>query len=110
MKTINKQKIEEYQENNEDYLLINVLPKENFQEQHIPSSINIPFKGNANFVEQVQAEASSKDQKIVLYCMDKNCSLSEDAAQKLEDEGFTQIEDYEKGIDNWFKQESSQAA
>lgn len=110
MKTITKQQIEDYKKNNENFLLINVLPSESFQDEHIPGSINIPFNNNDNFVQQVEQEAESKKQKIVLYCQNKNCSLSTDASKKLEAEGFTQVEDYEKGIDNWFEKESSQAA
>ena len=36
-----------------DMLLIDVLSTEDFAKRHIPGSINIPFKDNPNFVQQV---------------------------------------------------------
>lgn len=102
MQTISKSQLQRDIKNREDMLLINVLSRENFNQQHIPSSINIPLKDNANFVNDVEAQAQSKDQRIVIYCASTTCDASEHAAQKLEEAGFTNIECFKEGVEGWF--------
>jgi len=87
----------------DDFVLINVLSPEQFNKQHIRTSINIPHK-NADFAETVEEVAGSKDRKVVVYCASVDCDASPTAAGKLEDAGFTQVYDYEGGTRDWFKQ------
>lgn len=86
----------------EDFVLINVLPTDPFNNQHIRTSINIPFD-NDDFVEMVKQVAGSKDRKIVVYCANFDCPVSPKAAKALEAAGFTNVFDYEGGTEDWFK-------
>ncbi|MYL23404.1 rhodanese-like domain-containing protein [Vreelandella massiliensis] len=86
----------------EDFVLINVLPREVFNEQHIRTSINIPVQDD-DFVKKVEDVAGSKDRKIVVYCANFECDASPKAAEKLEEAGFTQVYDYEGGTEDWFE-------
>lgn len=90
----------------EDFVLINVLPQEKFNEKHIRTSINIPVDSD-DFVEKVKSVAGSKDRKIVVYCANFECDASPQAAKKLEDAGFTKVYDYEGGTKDWFEQKQA---
>lgn len=87
----------------EDFVLINVLPRDAFTKQHIRTSINIPVD-DADFEAIVERVAGSKDRKIVVYCANYDCDASPRAAKKLEDAGFTQVFDYEGGAQEWFEE------
>lgn len=90
----------------EDFVLINVLPRDKFNQQHIRTSINIPVDDD-DFEEKVESVAGSKDRKIVVYCANFECDASPKAAKKLEDAGFTQVYDYEGGTKDWFEQKQA---
>jgi rhodanese-related sulfurtransferase len=85
----------------EDFVLINVLPEDNFNEKHIRTSINIPHE-DKQFTEMVEKVAGSKDRKIVVYCASFDCDASKKAAEKLEKAGFDRVYDYEGGTKDWF--------
>ena len=78
---------------NEKGILVNTLPQESFQKEHIPNSINIP-QDQDDFVSQVE-------QTVVVYCANEHCNSSTQAAQKLEAAGFTHVFDYEGGAESW---------
>lgn len=108
MRTIDHEQLKRMnEENHEDFVLINVLPREAFNKQHIRTSINIPV-GSDDFAEQVDRVAGGKDRKIVVYCANFDCDASHKAGMKLENAGFTHVFDYEGGTQDWF--EHKQAA
>ncbi len=90
----------------EDFILINVLPREVFNQQHIRTSINIPVESD-DFVDQVESVAGSKERKIVVYCANFDCDASPKAAEKLERAGFSKVYDYEGGTEDWFEQKQA---
>ena len=88
-------------EKSEDFALFNVLPHQSFEDKRIPGSISAPV-GADDFVEQVeQTVAGDKSKSVVVYCANKSCNASPDAARKLEQAGFTNVFDYEAGIEAW---------
>ncbi|MGM0701261.1 MAG: rhodanese-like domain-containing protein [Pseudomonadota bacterium] len=104
MRTITRDELKVMNETeHDDFVLINVLPRDAFNKQHIRTSINIPAKDD-NFVEKVEDVVGSKDRKVVVYCANFDCDASPKAARKLEDAGFTQVYDYEGGTQDWFEQ------
>lgn len=80
--------------------LIDVLPEEVHEQKHIAGTKNIPIDSD-DFVNQVAAEAGGKDQPVIVYCANAQCDASPKAAQKLEQEGFTDVRDFEGGIAAW---------
>src|SRR5579883_895971 len=104
MQTVSKSQLKQWIDQKQDLLLTDVLPQEHFQKQHIPGAINIPIKDNADFVKNVSQHVASKDQRIVVYCLNTQCPLSKEAAQKLESAGFTNVQAFEEGVEGWFGQ------
>ena len=101
MKPLTTEQLEKMIESGEQFELINVLPPDQFEEQHIAGSVNIPVADD-NFVERVQQQAGGKDKPIVVYCASEACDASPKAAKKLEDAGFTNVYDYEGGTKAWY--------
>jgi rhodanese-related sulfurtransferase len=78
-------------------VLVNALAREAFDEQRIPGSISIPASDAIRLAPDVLA----RDQAVVVYCTSRSCSASPTLAQKLVDIGFTDVTDFEGGIDEW---------
>lgn len=87
----------------EDFVLINVLSQDAFNQAHIPKSVNVPV-GNDDFVATVESICGGKDRKIVVYCASFDCDASVQAAEKLDNAGFNQVCDYEGGTKDWIEQ------
>jgi rhodanese-related sulfurtransferase len=86
----------------EDFVLINVLPREAFREAHIRTSINIPHE-EPGFADDVEKVAGGKDRKVVVYCANEDCDASPTAARKLDKAGFDHVYDYEGGTRDWLR-------
>lgn len=78
-------------------VLVNALAREAFEEQRIPGSISIPAADALRIAPDVLAA----DQPVVVYCASRSCTASPTLAQKLVDIGFTDVTDFEGGIDEW---------
>ena len=80
----------------EGYALVNVLGKQSFEHGHIPHSINIP-QGN----EDVFERRFSRDKEIIVYCASSDCDASPKAARELVRRGFTNVKDFDSGLEGW---------
>ena len=78
-------------------VLVNALAREGFEEQRIPGSISIP----AAEALRIAPDVLAPDQPVVVYCSSRSCTASPTLAQKLVDIGFTDVTDFEGGIDEW---------
>jgi rhodanese-related sulfurtransferase/CBS domain-containing protein len=70
--------------------LVEVLPPEEYAEEHLPGAINIPLK-------QLDAESSAilnKREPVIVYCWDYLCDMSPRAAARLDSLGFERVYDY----------------
>jgi rhodanese-related sulfurtransferase/CBS domain-containing protein len=70
--------------------LVEVLPAEEYEEEHLPGAINIPLK-------ELDAETTAgldKRKPVVVYCWDYLCDMSPRAAARLDSLGFERVYDY----------------
>jgi len=110
MENVSREQLEEWIHNKDDILLIDILSKEDFDKRSIPGSINVPFKNNANFISDVERRLLSKQGRIILYCANKKCTLSSEAAQKLDNAGFANIYVLKEGVEGWLGKPRDEAA
>lgn len=96
MKTITKEELKDKLDDN-DLILIEVLSEEKYKDEHIKGAINIPLKK----IGMEARERFNKDDLIVVYCSNYDCSASPTAAKKLTDMGFENVYDYEGGKKEW---------
>jgi rhodanese-related sulfurtransferase len=80
----------------EGYALVSVLGSEQFQQEHIPGSINIPGEELDEFEKHFDTE-----KKIVVYCASPECPASKQAAEALTERGFQHVYEYEGGMSDW---------
>jgi len=78
-------------------VLVNALAREAFEETRIPGSISIPV-GDAL---RLAPDVLEREQPVVVYCSSRSCTASPTLAEKLVDIGFTDVADFEGGIDEW---------
>lgn len=79
----------------DDEIVLDVRTPEEYAEAHIPGAINVP---NEEIGEEPIAELPDKDQIILVYCRSGN--RSKEAAQKLADQGYTNVIEF-GGINDW---------
>jgi rhodanese-related sulfurtransferase len=99
MKTILASELKELLASETDLVLIDVLSEDSFGKGHVPGAINVPI--NEEFVSKVSEKVSNKDTHIVVYCSSKQCGASPAAAKQLTEAGFSNVSDYEDGIQGW---------
>jgi len=102
MQTINVEELKKIQKEEKNVKIINVLPRQAFEKEHIPNTMNLPVD-DENFVKNVENIVPDKNQKVVVYCSSKQCPSSGKAAEKLEQAGFKNVLDFERGTEGWKK-------
>ncbi|MFZ0255075.1 MAG: rhodanese-like domain-containing protein [Gammaproteobacteria bacterium] len=100
MNTVAANELKAMLERDQGAILINVLSEADFEEARIPGSANIPVSRN-DFVERVEDLAGGKNKPIVVYCATAECTESPTAAHKLEEAGFTDVYNFEGGMEAW---------
>jgi rhodanese-related sulfurtransferase len=102
VKTLRAQDLKQLRTEQKDLLLLNVLDEKAFEKEHIPGSEHVTDSAS-DFVPQVEALAGSKSRPIVVYCADRECPASPDAAKKLTAAGFTNVSHFAGGMAEWRK-------
>lgn len=82
-------------QNREDVTVVDVLPEDHFEEEHIQGAMNIPLEQLEDRVHELD-----RDSHIIVYCANEACTASPEAAELLEDHGFD-VEDFEAGLEGW---------
>ena len=100
MHTITAQDLKHMRDRGEDFLLVNTLPAEMFNETRIPGAVNIPEK-DGDFAERVEQRAGGKEKTVVTYCVSAECDSSQKGAYKLEAAGFEDVWKFEEGAEGW---------
>lgn len=81
--------------------VIDVLSEESFRDVHIPGSESVPLD-DARFAERVAGlVGGDKEAPVVVYCRNEECTASTRAVRKLEAAGFTEVYEYDGGLEAW---------
>jgi len=100
MNTIDARELNAIMEEDGDWILIDTLPEESYEQRHIPGAHSVPAN-EPDFVERVDELVESRDDTVIVYCSDESCGLSPEAAEKLEEAGFTNVLDFSGGLKEW---------
>lgn len=109
---------------NGSYLIINALPKEYFDKQHIPHSVNLFYK-DAQYMTDGKIDSfikinlqylnndlkklidnkklSIKDIPILVYCYNKTCDAGKRLIKRLQLANYHKIVEYDEGVSGFFK-------
>jgi rhodanese-related sulfurtransferase len=77
--------------------LVEVLPEEEYAEEHLPGAIHLPLKS----LTARSARTLDRSRPVVVYCWDALCDMSPRAAWDLERFGFDPVFDYTTGKADW---------
>ena len=80
------------------FILIDTLVNDHFCKIHLPNSINACVF-EVTFIDQIKAITRDKDAEIVLYGSSSRTMDAVKAAEKLEHEGYKQINVLQGGIE-----------
>jgi rhodanese-related sulfurtransferase len=80
-------------------IIVEVLPEPNFRKVHLPRAINVPF--DEEFDEHIESAIPDKNLPVVVYCADRECQLSPQAAEHLDRLGYNKVFDYKAGKADW---------
>ncbi|MGM0546545.1 MAG: ArsR/SmtB family transcription factor [Bacteroidota bacterium] len=97
LETISLKDLQQRIEDNE-VLVLDVRPKEEYQEGHIPGAISIPTGELEERIEDLP-----KDKQIVAYCRGPLCAMADDAVELLNQHGF-ESKRLEEGYPEWMLQ------
>ncbi len=108
---------------NKSYLIINALPKEYFDKEHIPNSVNLYYedaqkmtakqiddfvKNNLHQIDPKIAKMVKnnnlklRDIPIIVYCYSKKCDAGKKLASKLLTVGYHKVLEYDEGVIGYF--------
>jgi rhodanese-related sulfurtransferase len=104
MRTIQADQLQETLNAGDGTPVINTLPEDAYHKKHIPHTVNVPQE-SADFVNRVERMTQSKADPVVVYCAKLSCDSSTKAAQKLESAGFTNVYEFEGGVEEWEQRE-----
>ncbi len=77
--------------------LVEVLPEDEYAEEHLPGAIHLPLKS----LSAETAGRLEKTKPVIVYCWDALCDMSPRAAWHLEQLGFRVVYDYTTGKADW---------
>lgn len=97
---ISREELKAKLDQGEDVVLVEALPLRYYEEVHLPGAINIPH----NQVDELAPELlSDKSAEIVVYCSNRACQNSPQAARRLTALGYENVRDYEEGKQGWIE-------
>lgn len=84
----------------EDLIVVETLGPGYYEDAHLPGAINIP---HTKVEELAPAMLPDKSAEIVVYCSNKACQNSPQAARRLIALGYENVYDYEEGKQDWIE-------
>lgn len=83
-------------------VVIDARSTEEYEQGHIPGSINIPHDRIPEFMDVLNSEVST-DAQIVCYCRSFTCDFSDLLATELKVIGYQNVQVFSGGWDQWQK-------
>jgi len=84
----------------EGVILVEALGPRYYEDVHLPGAINIPHTEVGELAPVLLPDRSAE---IVVYCSNRTCQNSPQAARKLDALGYENVYDYEEGKQDWIE-------
>jgi len=84
----------------EDVIIVEALGPKYYEEAHLPGAINIPHTEVDELAPRLLPDKSTQ---IIVYCSNKACQASPQAARRLAALGYENVYDYEEGKQDWIE-------
>ena len=100
VKTISREELKGKLDRGEDVVLVETLGSVYYEDAHLPGAINIP---HTEVDELAPSLLPDKAAQVVVYCSNRACQNSPQAARRLEALGYGNVYDYEEGKQDWIE-------
>ncbi len=97
---ITREELKGKMDQGENLILVETLGSRYYEDAHLPGAINIPHTEVENLAPAMLPDKSAE---IVVYCSNKACQNSPQAARRLMALGYENVYDYEEGKQDWIE-------
>lgn len=98
VKEIGREELRARLDGGEDVVVVETLGPKYYEDAHLPGAINIPHTEVDELAPRLLPDKSAH---IVVYCSNRSCQNSPQAARRLVALGYENIYDYEEGKQGW---------
>jgi rhodanese-related sulfurtransferase len=100
VRTISREELKGKLDRGEGVVVVETLRPAYYEDAHLPGAINIP---HTEVDELAPSLLPDKAAQVVVYCSNKACQNSPQAARRLEALGYEDVYDYEEGKQGWIE-------
>ena len=100
VKEITREELRAKLDGGEDVIIVEALPQKYYEDAHLPGAINIPHTEVDRLAPRLLPDRSAQ---IVVYCSNRACQNSPQAARRLDALGYENVYDYEEGKQDWIE-------
>ena len=100
VKEITREGLKAKLDRGEEFVLIETLGPKYYEDAHLPGAINIPHTQVDTLAPEMLPDKSAQ---IVVYCSNRACQNSPQAARRLAALGYENVYDYEEGKQDWIE-------
>ncbi|HUP00346.1 MAG TPA: rhodanese-like domain-containing protein [Gemmatimonadota bacterium] len=93
---VSPERVREWQTGSDPFVLIDARDPVQFSREHLPDAINVPYVDI-----RPGARLPDRDDRIVVYCSDAECPISQYAYEALTRLGYTEVYDMREGLQGW---------
>ena len=100
VRTISREGLKGKLDRGEGVVVVGTLGPAYYANAHLPGAINIP---HTEVDELSPTLLPDKAAQVVVYCSNRACQNSPQAASRLKDLGYGNVYDYEEGKQDWIE-------
>ncbi len=100
IRTISREELKGKLDRGEDVVVVETLGPAYYEDARLPGAINIP---HTEVDELAPRLLPDKTAQVVVYCSNRACQNSPQAARRLEALGYERVYDYEEGKWDWIE-------
>ncbi len=93
---VTPERVRGWQEEGAPFVLVDARDAVQFGQEHLPGAVNIPYVDI-----RPGARLPQRSARIVVYCSDHDCPISQYAYQSLESLGYSEVYDMRAGLQGW---------
>jgi rhodanese-related sulfurtransferase len=100
VRSITREELKAKLDGGEEVIVVEALGPKYYEEAHLPGAINIPHTEVDALAPELLPDKSAQ---IVVYCSNRACQNSPQAARRLDALGYENVYDYEEGKQDWIE-------
>jgi rhodanese-related sulfurtransferase len=100
VKGITREELRAKLDGGDGVVVVETLGPRYYEAVHLPGAINIPHTEVDELAPRLLPDRSAR---IVVYCSNRACQNSPQAARRLEALGYENVYDYEEGKQDWIE-------